>query len=111
MVDLEYEPGSLLPPFPEQRLIAYQRHLAFYWSRGPVVLPAAYVEHVSLFHGGVPGKACFREPKGRVRHISRFLNWSEKDDLKRPFKKSWRSEGEDDIRLDYRIPNFQDYEN
>jgi len=111
VVDLEYEPGSLLPPFPEQRLIAYQRHLSFYWERGPVVLPAAYVEHVSLFHGGVPGKACFREPNGRVRHIGRFLNWLEKDDLTPPFVKSWRSWSlGPDIRLDYRVQDFQDNE-
>jgi len=111
VVDLEYEPDSLLPPFPEQRLIAYQRYLAWYWSRGPIALPTAYVEHVSLFHGGVPGKACFRESGGAARHIGRFLNWLEKEDLKPPFEKSWRSWSlGPDIRLDYRVQDFHNNE-
>ena len=111
MVDLEYEPGSLLPPFPRERIDEFEKWLAGYWERERIKLPAAYVRHITKFHGGVPGKKCFRDADGRVRVVGRFFNFLREEDLTEPYTKSWRSWSlGPDIRLDYRVEDFLDNE-
>lgn len=106
MIDLEYEPGSLLPPLPEGRLREFEQRLSDYWEK-PVRLPAAYAEHVTAFHGGVPGKKCFTMPSARVRAIGRFLNYLEEEDLQPPYEASWRSWTlGPDIRMDYQVDSY-----
>jgi hypothetical protein len=110
MIDLEYEPGSLLPPVAAERLRDFERWLSRYWERR-IRLPRAYTEHMLAFHGGAPGKACFRTPAGRTRMVGRFCNFLEKEDLVPPLTSTWRQwSGEPDVRLDYRVKNFLNYE-
>jgi hypothetical protein len=112
VVDLEYEPGSLLPPFPPERVAELEDEFTHYCGRRKrLALPASYVEHLTAFHGGVPGKKCFREPGGRVRVLGRFFNFLKEEDLSPPYTKSWRSWSlGPDIRLDYRLADFMDNE-
>jgi hypothetical protein len=110
MVDLEYQAGSLLPPFPPERLPAFDKWLSHYWER-EIRLPRAYAEHTLAFHGGAPRKACFRTPSRRTRMIGRFFNFLERSDLTPPLTPTWRQwSGEPDVRLDYRVKGFLDYE-
>ncbi|MBI1891265.1 MAG: SMI1/KNR4 family protein [Burkholderiales bacterium] len=110
MVDLGYEASSLLSPPPAERIRDFAKWLSNYWER-PVTLPSAYVEHISRFHGGAPGLSCFTTSSGRIRSIGRFLNFLEEGDLTPPFKPTWRQwSGEPDVRLDYRVAGFFDYE-
>jgi hypothetical protein len=109
-IDLECEPGSLLHPARRGRLRAFETWLSRFWKR-PVRLPAAYVEHLTAFHGGVPGKKCFRTASGRVRVLGRFFNFLEEEDLDPPLVPTWRSwGGRQDIRLDYRVAEYLDNE-
>jgi hypothetical protein len=110
MVDLEYDPSSLLPPCPGERLRAFEKWLSRYWET-EVRLPQAYFDHVQEFHGGCPGKACFRTANGRTRMVGRFFNFLEKGDLTPPLTPTWRQwSAEPDVRLDYRVKGFLDYE-
>lgn len=110
MIDLEYEPGSLLPPLPPERLSKFEQWLCHYWER-EIRLPKAYVDHILAFHGGAPGKACFQSPSGRTRMLCRFFNYLEKDDLPLPLTPTWRQwSDEPDVRLDYRVKGFLNYE-
>jgi hypothetical protein len=111
MIDLEYDPASLLPPPPAKRLGAFEKYLSHQWET-KVRLPAAYVEHVRRFHGGCPGKACFTTAAGRTRMVGRFFNFLEPGDLRPPLTPSWRqwTGGEQDVRLDYRAKGFTDDE-
>lgn len=104
MIDLEYDPQTLLPPAEPDRL----RKLEGWWSRyleRRVKLPPAYGEHLSRFHGGVPGKACFPTPEGEIRRIGRFFHWLEKKDFPTRGTPSWRASwgSEWDLRLDYAV--------
>jgi hypothetical protein len=106
VIDLEYEPASLLDPPPPERVREFERRLGRYWERR-LRLPAAYVEHITTFHGGVPGKKCFQTPSGKVRVLGRFFNFLEPADLEPPLTRSWRSwSSGPDVRLDYRVKEF-----
>jgi hypothetical protein len=107
-IDLEYEPGSLLPPVTARQIRKFEKYLSEIWERH-VRLPAAYVEHVKAFHGGVPGKKCFKTEGGQVRVVGRFANFLEEDDLESPSMPSWRPGGQD-IRLDYSLYDYSDNE-
>ena len=108
--DLKYEPGSLLPPIRPGRIRAFEKWLSGFWER-PLRLPASYLEHITTFHGGVPGKKCFKTASGRVRALGRFFNFSEPEDLSPPVVPTWRSwGGRQDIRLDYRLAGYLDNE-
>jgi hypothetical protein len=110
MVDLEYEPASLLPPCPPERLRKFEQWLSWYWGT-EVRLPEAYANHVLQFHGGCPGKACFQSPDGGTRMVGRFFNFLEEADLSPPLTPTWRQwSNEPDVRLDYRVEGFLDYE-
>lgn len=110
MVDLEYDPSSLLPPCPVERLRVFEEWLSRYWETD-VRLPQAYKDHIRRFHGGCPGKACFRMPSGDTRLVGRFFNFLEEEDLAPPLTPTWRQwSGEPDVRLDYRVEGFLDYE-
>lgn len=110
MVDLEYDLQSLLPNFPSQRLWEFETWLTMYWEQ-EIQLPKEYVNHILLFHGGIPGKACFPTPSGQTRMVCRFFNFLERSDLSPPFTPTWRSwSGEPDVRLDYRVKGFLDYD-
>lgn len=110
MADLEYDLATLLPPCPPERLPEFERWLCAYWETA-VRLPEAYVDHILRFHGGCPGKACFRTEAGETRMVGRFLNFLEESDLSPPLTPTWRSwSGESDVRLDYRVRGFLDYE-
>jgi SMI1-KNR4 cell-wall len=110
MVDLEYDPASLLPPCPLKRLRVFEEWLSEYWEM-EVRLPQAYIDHIRQFHGGCPGKACFQTPSGASRMIGRFFNFLEEEDLSQPLTPTWRQwSGEPDVRLDYRVQGFLDYE-
>jgi hypothetical protein len=109
-IDLEYEPGSLLPPARAGRIRAFERWLSRFWER-PVRPPAAYFEHITAFHGGVPGKKCFRTPSGRVRVLGRFFNFLEEEELEPPVVPTWRPwGGRRGIRQDYRVAEYLDNE-
>ena len=109
MADLEYDPATLLPPCPPERLGKFEEWLRWYWA-ADVRLPRAYTDHVQRHHGGCPGKACFRTAAGRPRMVGRFFNYLEEGDLP-PLEASWREwSGESDVRLDYRVEGFLDYE-
>jgi hypothetical protein len=104
MTDLEYLPSSLLPPAEPGRI----QKLESWWSRyleRRIKLPAAYVEHLAQFHGGVPGKACFGTANGEIRRIGRFFHLLEKKDFPTRGTPSWRpSWGSSwDLRLDYQV--------
>src|SRR5262249_55805296 len=84
--------------------------LSRFWERR-IRLPREYVEHMTLFHGGVPGKKCFRTPSGRIRVLGRFFNFLEEKELQEPFTPTWRSWGRpQDVRLDYRVLEYFDNE-
>ena len=109
-IDLEYEPSTLLLPVRPGRIRAFERWLSRFWER-PVRLPVAYVEHITGFHGGVPGKKCFRTPSGSIRVLGRYFNFLEEKDLEPPLVPTWRSwGGRQDIRLDYRVAEYLDNE-
>jgi hypothetical protein len=109
-IDLEYEPNNLLGPARRARIRAFEKWLRGFWER-PVRLPASYVEHITTFHGGVPGKKCFRTASGRVRVLGRFFNFLEEADIKPPILPTWRPWGMgQDIRLDYRVAEYLDNE-
>jgi hypothetical protein len=74
-------------------------------------LPEAYVAHILHFHGGCPGKACFRTPAGVTRMVGRFFNFLKPGDLAPPLNPTWRQwSDEPDVRLDYSLLRFFDYE-
>jgi hypothetical protein len=108
-IDLEYEPDSLLPPANPRSIRKFEKYLRDYWEQ-KVKLPAAYVEHMKAYHGGVPGKKCFKTPEGTVRVVGRFFNFLEEDDLEPPLIPTWRPGGEHDIRLDYSLYEYSDNE-
>src|SRR5262249_37298946 len=96
--------------FPVQRLEDLNKWLCSFWER-EVRLPAAYVEHIAEFHGGVPGKNCFATASRTTRVLCRFFNFLERSDLRPPFTQSWRSWSlGPDIRLDYRLRSYLDNE-
>jgi hypothetical protein len=96
-----------VPPFPSERIAEFEMWLAPYWERKRIAIPPAYVEHITAFHGGVPGKRCFREPDGRIRVIGRLFNFLDKSDLSPPYTRSWRSWSlGPDVRLDYRLRDY-----
>src|SRR5262249_54657205 len=96
--------------FPTQRLFEFDKWLSFFWER-EVQLPTAYKEHITAFHGGVPGKKCFATLSGEARVLCRFFNFLELSDLRPPFTKSWRSWSfGPDIRLNYRVRSYFDNE-
>jgi SMI1-KNR4 cell-wall len=105
MLDLEYDLQSLLPSIQIEQLRDFEKWLTFYWER-EIQLPQEYIDHILLFHGGVPAKACFQTPSGSTRMVCRFFNFSEQSDLTPPFTPSWRSWSETDVRLDYRVAGF-----
>lgn len=110
MDDLEYDPATLLPPCPPERLRKFEEWLSWYWG-AETRLPAAYAEHLLRYHGGCPGKACFRTATGSTRMVGRFFNFLEEDDLSPPLTPTWRAwSAEPDVRLDYRVEGFLDYE-
>jgi hypothetical protein len=109
MTDLGYDPASLLPPCPPERLRKFERWLCRFWG-AEVRLPGAYTAHVRRYHGGCPGRACFRAGR-RVRMVGRFFNYIEEADLSPPLTRTWRQwSAEPDVRLDYRVESFFDYE-
>lgn len=110
MIDLEYDPVTLLVPFPPERLRKFEKWLSCYWE-SDVRLPTAYINHIQQFHGGCPGKACFRTKSGETRMVGRFFNFLEEGDLTPPAMPTWRqwSMGQD-VRLDYQVAGFLDYE-
>jgi hypothetical protein len=79
MNDLEYRPNSLLPPGNAERMKQFEKWLGAQWERR-VRLPLAYVEHVTAYHGGIPGKRCFKMPEGAVRVVGRFFNFLDEDE-------------------------------
>jgi hypothetical protein len=110
MIDLEYDPATLLPPFPHERLREFEQWLCHYWET-EVRLPRAYTAHILQFHGGCPGKACFRTADGETRMVCRFFNFLEESDLSPPLSPTWRQwSGEPDVRLDYRVRGFFDWD-
>ena len=110
MVDLEYDPTSLLQPCPPERFQVFEQWLCGYWET-EVRLPKAYTNHLQRYHGGCPGKACFRTPCGATRMVGRFFNFLKRGDVPPPLTPTWRQwSGEPDVRLDYRIEGFLDYE-
>lgn len=110
MTDLEYDTASLLPPCPTERLRKFERWLCRFWE-AEVQLPTAYTDHVRRYHGGCPGKACFRAGGRRTRMVGRFFNYLEEADLSPPLTRTWRQwSAEPDVRLDYRVEGFFDYE-
>jgi hypothetical protein len=76
MVDLEYDPATLLAPCPPERFQKFEQWLRRYWECD-VRLPQAYIDHIQHYHGGCPGKACFRSESGRTRMVGRFFNFLE----------------------------------
>lgn len=111
VVDLEYEPDSLLKPPHPDRIRKVEQWLTHFWEREePFRFPSAYVGHVMQFHGGVPGKKCFRTASKRTRVIGRFFNFLEEQDLDPPKQRSWRQWSDQDIRLDYQLYCYFNYE-
>lgn len=112
-LDLAYQAGSLLPAVERKRFRKLMRWLVEYFER-PLRLPAAYVDHLTAYHGGVPGKCCFTMPDGRIRVLCRFFNLLEEDDLEPPLIPSWRQQAgystSPDIRLDYSVYHYFDDE-
>jgi hypothetical protein len=108
VVDLEYDPSSLLPACSPERLRKFEEWMSGYWETD-IRLPQAYVDHILRFHGGCPGKACFRMPDGLWRMIGRFFNFLE-ENLPPPLMPTWRQWIDGDIRLDYCVENFLNYE-
>lgn len=107
-VDLEYAPDSLLQAVPPDRISHLESWLGRYWERR-VSLPKSYVEHVTRHHGGVPHKRFFQTPGG-TRAVCRFCNLLRKRDLKPPLLRTWRKWANHDIRLDYSVYSFFEYD-
>jgi hypothetical protein len=111
VVDLEYEPGSLLKPPHPDRIRKVEQWLTHFWERKePFRFPSAYVDLTMKFHGGVPGKKCFRTKSSRTRVIGRFFNFLEEEDLDPPTQRTWRQWSDQDIRLDYQVYGYFNYE-
>jgi hypothetical protein len=111
VVNLEYEPDSLLKPPHPDRIRKVEQWLTHFWQRDALFrFPPAYVEHILQFHGGVPGKKCFRTASKRTRVIGRFFNFLEEQDLDPPSQRSWRQWSDQDIRLDYQVYCYFNYE-
>lgn len=108
-IDLEYLPESLVQPVPSGRVSELESWLGRYWER-KVRLPQAYVEHVARYHGGVPRKRFLQTPGGRTRAVCRFCNLLRKKDIKPPLIRTWRKWANHDIRLDYSVYSFFEYE-
>jgi hypothetical protein len=72
--DLEYDEGSLLHSVNLARVLDFQRWLAWF-NETLIEFDAAYIRHLSQFHGGVPAIGCFQTAAGHGRRITRFLNF------------------------------------
>lgn len=113
MIDLEYLPDSLLPKTNRQSIHEYVDWLQRFYERA-IIFPQYYVEHVLAFHGGVPGKSCFKAPSKGERVVCRFFNFLQLKDITTPYLPSWRTEygrsASKDIRLDYSVWRYHDEE-
>ncbi len=72
----------------------------------PLILPADYIAHLQVCHGGIPRRRCFRTESGDIRVVCRFVNLLHSSDLDSPIRPSWRYGDEWDIRLDYALSTF-----
>jgi hypothetical protein len=72
-IDLDYDPSSFVGPFELQEAREFEK----WWltSGYPFKLDGSYIQHLSQYHGGKPGKQCFRTQSGRERVLERFLNF------------------------------------
>src|SRR5262245_18257324 len=81
-IDLLYDPKSLDGPLDEQEIADLEQ-----WLRASeyekIQFDRSYIDHVSRFHGGVPGKRYFETSSGTKHGIQRFLNFL-KPDLNNP---------------------------
>jgi hypothetical protein len=113
MTELEYLPDSLLPKTDRESIEAYVGWLQRYYEK-TIRLPDSYVDHVLNFHGGVPGKACFKARSKGERVLCRFFNFLQDKDITPPCMPSWRTEhgrsASKDIRLDYSVWRYLDEE-
>ena len=65
----------------------------------------------ALLHNPLLRSELIRTPAGQIRMLGRFFNFLEKDDLVPPLTPTWRQwSAEPDVRLDYRVAGFLDYE-
>jgi len=71
--DPGYNPASLVGPLDIQKVQQLEQY--FRDSGMAVAFDPAYIEHLSMFHGGVPKKRCFKSVKGNDYVIERFLNF------------------------------------
>ncbi|MEQ9067465.1 hypothetical protein [Gimesia chilikensis] len=103
--ELDFDLGSLLPSVTLQEVAVYENQLSNFLER-TIRFPEAFVQVLLHFHGGIPGKQCFRSRRGEIRMICRFCNIFNclgDDRLPPPSVPSWRPGGAEDDRLDYSI--------
>lgn len=104
-IDLEYDLESLAPSVTIEKIYHFEQWLTEEFER-EIKLPDKLIQQIMHFHGGIPGKQCFKMPDGEIRMICRFcniLNPREDEISLQACKKSWRPGGAVDIRLDYSI--------
>ena len=103
MIDLEYGPTTFAGPV-DWRVVrfieSYRKHK----------FDLAYLEHIELFHGGIPGTQYFDAGDGKTYRVGRFLTLvDEKTDLQPPFRPSWEFP-QRDIRIDWSVLTHIDEE-
>ncbi|QDT99270.1 SMI1/KNR4 family protein [Gimesia aquarii] len=104
-IDLEYDLESLVPAVASNEIDNCEKSLSNLFEK-EINLPVKFIQHILRFHGGIPGKQCFKMPDGEIRMICRFCNIldSRRDEkILEPYIRSWRPGGAFDIRLDYSI--------
>ncbi|MEX1224842.1 MAG: hypothetical protein WEA31_09875, partial [Pirellulales bacterium] len=110
MIELGYEANSFAGVATAEHLKRLEDRLALAFGRR-IRLPKDYCDHLLRFHGGVPIKRCFKLPSGKTRTICRFCNWFTDEDIEPPLEPTWRQWAAHDIRMDYSIHSFFEYEN
>ncbi|MCA9005391.1 MAG: SMI1/KNR4 family protein [Planctomycetaceae bacterium] len=104
-IDLNYDLKSFFPAVSLEEIHQFERKLSDYFEQS-IQLPDEFIQQLLHFHGGIPGKQCFRSPTGEIRIICRFCNIFRAlgdQRLSMPAIPSWRPGGASDVRLDYSI--------
>ena len=77
-IDLDYIPDSFAGPTDVASISTFCEWLHRIGNT-KVYFDESYVQHMTQFNGGIPGKSCFKTNNGRERMITRFLNFAERD--------------------------------
>lgn len=105
---LECVNGSEVGKATKKQVAAFQEWISHYWGFD-LKLPESYVDCVMNGHGGIPKKRFFKAGDD-VRAVCRFVNLLRDADIKGDAEPTWRQWAEHDIRLDYSVYSFFDYE-